>query len=141
MHAGDFYRVVTKNFISAAIIAFMVCLILSTFNLNAVLHIGNLFGLYFLTVYGVEMLIGAGELENDHRRFGFVIACIIIFNILFLVLAPIFFGPTVLASADYLVFIFNGAKISLNLNVLVYLAIYAILMLIFNYWLYKHRDV
>jgi hypothetical protein len=53
----------------------------------------------------------------------------------FLIIVPIFFGD-VFHVTDSMVLAFGGAKFNLFFNVYIYLAIFAVLMLIFNFLLY-----
>lgn len=129
------------NFITAFIISFVACYFLKTFNLTDVLHIGNLFGIYFLAVYGIDILVEGGKVQNNHERFLYAIGFIVIFDILFVLLIPLFFGPNSFSVVDYLTVVFNGAQIDLILNTPVYLAIFAILILIFNFILYRHDKI
>ena len=128
-------RVVTVNFISALIISFVGCYFLKTVNLTEVTHIANLVGLYFLTIFGIDILIESGDIRNDRQRFIVAIALILIFDLVFLVIVPLLFGD-VLSVTDSMIFVFNGARFDFSFNVFTYMAIYAILMLIFNLLLY-----
>ncbi len=128
-------RVVTVNFISALIISLVGCYFLKTVNLTEVTHIANLFGLYFLTIFGIDILIESGDIRNDRQRFIVAIALILIFDLVFLVIVPLLFGD-VLSVTDSLIFVLNGTKFDFSFNVFTYMAFYAILMLIFNLLLY-----
>ena len=137
MVEANFLRASIINFLSAFIIAGVACYFLLQFDLTEVMYIGNLFGLYFLVVFGTEILIESGKLKNNSQRFKFVIVNILVFDILFLILVPLIFGSGVLSSFDHLVMIFNGVHFSLILNAIFYMTIFALLMLIFNYLLYR----
>ena len=128
-------KVIIINFISAIIISIVVCYFLKTLNLTEVMYIGNLFGLYFLVIYGIDILVASGDIENNYKKFIYAIVFMLVFDILFLIIVPLIFG-NVLSTVDYLTFIFNGAQVNLILNVPIYLAIFAVLMLIFNLMLY-----
>ena len=100
-----------------------------------VMYIANIFGLYFIVVYCIDILVQAGNIQNNYQRFIYAAAFIIIFDLLFMFIVPLLFG-NVFASSDYLILVFDGARLDLTLNTPVYLAIFGILMLIFNFLLY-----
>ncbi len=129
-------RVVIINFISSIIISIVICDILYSFKLYDVMYIGALFGLYFCAVYGVKILVEGGKIPNDRTRFYYAIGFIAIFNIIFLLLIPVIFGD-VLSVSDYLTIVFNGVQVDFVLNALFYLTVFSIIMLYFNYVLYK----
>ncbi|MBR2557963.1 MAG: hypothetical protein IKE95_06335 [Methanobrevibacter sp.] len=139
MDRVHFIRAILLNFASALIIAGVACYFLATFNLNEVLYIGNLFGLYFLTVYGMEILIDGREIDNNAQRFIYLLIFIIIFDILFMVIMPLIFGHAGFNAADALTFVFNGAQFDFILSTLFYLSVFAILMIIFNIILYRQE--
>ena len=122
-------RVIIVNFISAVIISLM------TINLTDVTHIADLFGLYFLVIFGIDIMIESRDIRNDRQRFILAIALILIFDLVFLLIVPLLFG-NVLGVTDSMIFVFNGARFDFSFNVYTYLAIYAILMIIFNILLY-----
>ncbi|WP_405305449.1 hypothetical protein [Methanobrevibacter sp.] len=128
-------RVLSINFISALIISLVGCYFLKTINLTNVMHIANLLGLSFLVIFGINILVESGDIRNGSQRFLVAIALILIFDLVFLFIVPFFFED-VLSVTDSFVFAFNGARVNLHLNVYVYLAIYAIVMLVFNLSLY-----
>ena len=133
-------RVIIINFISAVIISLVGCYFLKTINLTDVMHIANLFGLYFLAIFGIDILIESGDIKNNRQRFILAIALILIFDLVFLVIVPLLFG-NVLGITDSMIFVFNGARFDFSFNVYTYLVIYAVLMLIFNLLLYlKERQ-
>ena len=134
---GNFVRAVVINFVSAFIIAAVACYFLFQYGLIDVMYIGNLFGLYFLVVFGTEILIESGKLPNNPHRFIFVIVNTIIFDILFLMIIPLIFGGNVFESFDYLAMVFDGIPFTLILNAYFYMTVFAVLMLIFNYILYR----
>ena len=136
MFDSHFSRVLIINFISALIITFVACYFLKTFNLVDVLHIANIFGLYFLVIFGIDILVESGDINNNHQRFLLAIALIIIYDAIFLIFVPLIFGSNFLKISDYMIFVFNGARFDLTLNVGTYLIIFAVLMLIFNFLLY-----
>lgn len=131
---NNFKRVVIVNFVTALIITLVACYFLKKINLMDVMHIGNIFGLYFLTIYGVDILVESGKIKNK-QRFLLAAALIVVFDVVFLILIPILFG-SVFDVSDYLILVFNGARVDVNFNVFVYLSIFAVLMLIFNLLLY-----
>ena len=128
-------RVIIINFISALIISLVGCYFLMTITLTDVMHIANLFGLYFLVIFGIDILIESRDIRNDSQRFILAIALILIFDLVFLIIVPLLFG-NVLGVTDSMIFVFNGARFDFSFNVYTYLAIYAILMMIFNILLY-----
>ena len=134
----NFYRVLGVNFISALIISFVACFFLATYKLHDVMHIGNIFGLYFLVVYGIDILVESREIPNNYKRFLYVIGLTIVFDVVYLFLVPLFFGADVFAVYDYIIMVVNGAQFDLVFNAKVYLALFGILMLIFNFILYRH---
>ncbi len=133
-------RVILLNFISSLIISIVVCYILYTYGLTEVFYIGNLFGLYFFTIYGVKILVEAGKIPNNYYRFLVVLLYILIFDIVFMALIPVIFGPKALITYDYLIFA-NGndpsSVFKFNLSPIFYLTIFAIIMMIFNFILYR----
>lgn len=134
-------RVLSINFISALIISLMGCYFLKTINLTNLMHIANLLGLSFLVIFGIKILVESGDIRNGSQRFLVAIALILVFDLVFLILVPFFFGD-VLSVTDSFVIPFNGTSIGLHFNVYVYLAIYAILMLVFNLLLYlRDREI
>lgn len=139
MVKSEFYRVVIINFISAIIIALVACLFLDSFDLMDMMYVANIFGVYFLVVYGVDMLVQSGHVPNDYRRFLLVIIFMCIFDVIFLYLVPLLFGSQVFSSADYFSMNFNGSEMKFIFNAKFYMLVFAILMLYFNYRLYKLR--
>ena len=135
MFDSNLSRVIIINFISALIIALVGCYFLKTINLNDVMHIANIFGLYFLVIYGIDILIASGDLKNNSQRFLLVIALILAFDGVFLIIVPLIFG-NVFSVPDYLTLVFNGVRFDVTLNAFVYLAIFAVIMIIFNVLLY-----
>ena len=137
MVEANFLRASIINFISAFIIAGVACYFLLQFNLTEVMYIGNLFGLYFLVVFGTEILIESGKLQNNYKRFVFVIVNTIIFDVLFLILVPMIFGKHILDPVDNILLSFGGFEYNLVLNSTFYMTIFALMMLVFNYLLYR----
>lgn len=137
MNRTNFIRVIILNFISGLVIAGVGCYFLETFKLNEVLYIGNLFGLYFFVVYGMEILIEAREIENNYQRFLYLIFFILVFDFAFLAIMPLIFGFTGFNAADSLVLIFNGVQIDFVLTTVIYLSVFALIMILFNYLLYR----
>ena len=137
MVSKTFIRATLINFITAFIVAIVACYSLIEFKLTDVMYIGSLFGLYFLVVFGIDIMVESGELPNDRRRFLFAIISIIVFDILFLIIIPLLFGANVFDPFDYLVMVFDGIRFDLILNVYFYLVVFSVLMLIFNFILYR----
>ena len=139
MKTSDLSRVVIINFISSFIIALVACLFLDSFDLMDIMYVANIFGIYFLVVYGIDMLVQSGEIPNDYRRFFIAVIFICIFDLIFLYLIPLIFGTHVFSSVDYLAMNFDGVEMNLIFNSKFYLTVFAIIMLYFNYKLYKDR--
>ncbi|WP_407422911.1 hypothetical protein [Methanobrevibacter sp.] len=135
----NFLRVILLNFASALIIAGVGCYFLATFQLNEVLYIGNLFGLYFLTVYGMEILIDAREIDNNAQRFMYLLIFIMVFDVIFMAVMPLIFGHDGFNAADSLTFVFNGAQFDFILSTLFYLTVFALIMILFNVILYRQE--
>lgn len=98
---------------------------------------GNLFGLYFLVVYGVNNLAEAQEIPNNVYRFIVVMAYILLFDAVFLFIIPLIFGPTAFPATEYLAMDYNGVPLVVSLSKEFYLALFAIVMLIFNFLIYR----
>lgn len=132
-------RVLTVNFISAMIISLVACYFLKTVNLTEVMHIANIFGLCFLVIFGIDILVESGDIRNG-QRFLLAIGLILIFDLAFLIIVPLLFG-NVFNVTDSVVLAFGGARFRFS-NVYIYLAVYAVLMLIFNFILYlKEKEM
>lgn len=134
MVEGHLTRVAVINFISALIITFVVCYFLKTLHLTQIMHVGDLAGLCFLVIFGIKILVESGDVKNNYQRFILAVVLIIIFDVAFLILTPLSFG-NVFAVPDYSLTL-GGATYTFTSNVFVYLAIYAVLMLVANYILY-----
>lgn len=137
MKSGHFFRVIILNFVSSLIIAIVTCDILYSFHLYGGMYLGNLFGLYFLVVYGVNNLIEAREIPNNFSRFIVVMAYILLFDAVFLFIIPLLFGPNAFPATEYLSMNYNGAPFEIVLSKEFYLALFAIVMLIFNFLIYR----
>ena len=134
MSESNFSKVIMINFISAIIITLVACYFLKTLHLEEVMHIANIFGLYFLVIYGIDILVESGDVKNNYQRFLLTIALIIIFDIVFLIIVPLLFGNVF--TADYLTLIFDGVRFDLTLDVFFYLSLFALIMIVFNFLLY-----
>ena len=84
MAGRNIYRVLILNFISSLIIAIVACDILYSFGLKGGMYLGNLFGLYFLVVYGVNNLADAREIPGNVYKFILIMAFILIFDVAYL---------------------------------------------------------
>ena len=133
----NFLRFLTVNFITSLIITYAAWFTLVTIGLNDVLVIGNLFGLYFLVIYGQNIAVEEGYIENNKERGIFTLCHIIIFDIIFIILMPILFNYNLFLPGDYINFAFNGFEFKFMLNSFFYMFIFAIVIIIFNYILYK----
>lgn len=133
----NFLRFLTGNFITSLVITYAACFTLATIGLNDVLIIGNLFGLYFLVIYGQNIAVEEGYIENNKERGIFSLCHIIIFDIVFIILMPILFNYDLFLPGDYINIAYNGFEFNFMLNSFFYMFIFAIVILIFNYILYK----
>lgn len=129
----NFARFLTINFITSLIIAYVACFILETIGLKDVLFIGNLFGIYYLIIYGLNIAVENGYIKNDYKRSIFALVYVILFDIIFIALMPLLFGYNLFLPADYIAFILNGFEFNLLLNSFFYMIIFTIIILIFNY--------
>lgn len=132
-----FLRFLIINFITSLIIAYSGCFVLTKLGLNDVLYIGNLFGIYFLIIYGLNILVEEGYIRNNYRRFLFAAIYILIFDIVFILTIPIIFNYNPFLPTDYLNFIIYNHEFNLMMNSIFYMVIFAIVIFIFNYFLYK----
>lgn len=139
MGQGSLVRVLILNFISSLIIAIVTSDILYSFHLWGGMYLGNLFGLYFLVVYGVNNIVEAERIPNNYLRFVLVIAYIILFDIAFVIIIPLIFGPNAFPPTEYLSINYNGVPFDLLLSKEFYLALFAIVMLIFNFLIYRRH--
>lgn len=137
MAGKNVVRVVVLNFISSVIIAIVACDILYSFGLKGGMYLGNLFGLYFLVVYGVNNLVDAREIPNNIHKFILVIAYILVFDVVFLFVIPLILGPNAFPPTEFLNINYNGVPFNLALSKEFYLVLFAVVMLIFNLLLYK----
>lgn len=133
----NFLRFLTTNFFTSLIIAYVVCFILNTVGLKNVLFIGNLFGIYYLVIYGMNIAVEEGYIKNNYERTIFALIYVIIFDIVFIIGLPLLFGFSLFLPADYIAFVLNGFKFNLVLNSFFYMFIFTIVILIFNYALSK----
>jgi predicted histidine transporter YuiF (NhaC family) len=132
MAGKNVYRVVFINFISSIIIAIVTCDIFYAFGLKGGMYLGNLFGLYFLVVYGVNNLVEARKIPNNSFKFILIIVFIILFDAIFLFITPLIFGPDAFPANELLNINYNGVQFALKLSKELYLVLFAIIMLIFN---------
>ncbi|WP_405276560.1 hypothetical protein [Methanobrevibacter sp.] len=126
------YRVVFINFISSIIIAIVTCDIFHVFGLKGGMYLGNLFGLYFLVVYGINNLVEARKMPSDAFKFFLIILFIVLFDAIFLLIIPAIFGPDAFPATELLKINFNGIQFTLQLSKEFYLVLFAIVMIIFN---------
>ena len=119
------------------IIAIVTCDILYAFGLKGGMYLGNLFGLYFLVVYGVNNLVEARGIPNNFYRFLIVIAYIIIFDLVFVLIIPFLFGPNAFPAAEQMAMNYNGTMFNIVLSKEFYLTLFAVVMLIFNFVIYR----
>ena len=139
MEKGNLIRVLIMNFISSLIIAIITSDIFYTFHLIGGMYLGNLFGLYFLVVYGVNNIVEAEQVPNNYLRFVLVILYIILFDIAFIIIVPLLFGPNAFPATEIISINYNGVPFELLLSREFYLALFAVVMLIFNFLIYRRR--
>ncbi len=139
MEHGNLIRVLIMNFITSLIIAIVTSDILYSFHLIGGMYLGNLFGLYFLVVYGVNNIIEAEKIPNNYLRFVLVIIYIILFDIAFLLIIPLIFGPNAFPATEFLSINYNGAPFEILLSKEFYLVLFAMIMLIFNFLIYRRH--
>lgn len=139
MAQKNIYRALLINFISSLIIAIVTCDILNAFGLKGGMYLGNLFGLYFLVVYGVNNLADAREIPTNVFKFILILAFILLFDAVFLFLIPLIFGPDAFPATEFVKVNYNGVPFAFALTKEFYLAVFAIVMLIFNFLIYR-RD-
>ena len=140
MEHGDLIRVFVMNFITSLIIAVITCDILYSFRLYGGMYLGNLFGLYFLVIYGVNNIIEAEKIPNNYLRFVLVIIEIILFDIAFLFVIPLIFGANAFPATEYLSINYNGVLFNAALTKEFYLALFAVAMLLCNYLMYRRHQ-
>ena len=139
MEHGNLIRVLVLNFISSLIIAVVTCDIFYSFHLYGGMYLGNLFGLYFLVIYGVNNVIEAEKIPNNHLRFVLVIAEIILFDIAFYILIPAIFGPNAFPANESMLINYSGALFNVILTKELYFVVFALLMIIFNFIIYRRH--
>ncbi len=137
MNKTYWVRVLLIDFLTALILSAVACYILNLLNLKEVLVIGNIFGLYFLDVIAIEILVQSGNLSNNYKRFILAIILTIVFDIVFVLVMKLLFKFDILVSSNILNLNLHGLSVGLPLNSIIYLIIFALIMLIFNYLLYR----
>ena len=133
----NFARFLITNFLTSLIVTYAACFILASIGLKDVLFIGNLFGLYFLVIYGQNIAVEEGYIRNNYERVVFAIIYIALFDLVFIILMPILFNYNLFLPGDYINFVFNGFEFNLMLNSFFYLLIFAFVILILNHILSK----
>ncbi|MBQ2653148.1 MAG: hypothetical protein IJF83_06290 [Methanobrevibacter sp.] len=139
MATKNMYRALIINFVSSLIIAIVTCDILYSFGLKGGMYLGNLFGLYFLVVYGVNNLADAREIPSNVYKFILIMAFILLFDAVYVFLIPLLFGPNAFPATEFMAINYNGVPFNFALSKEFYLALFAIVMLIFNFLIYR-RD-
>ena len=135
-----FLRFIIIILLTALIISYVGCYVLIKLGLNDVLYIANLFGIYFLIIYGLNILVEEGHVPNTSLRFIFAGIYILIFDIIFIFTTIFLFNFNPLLPPDYLNFVINGFEFNIMLNSLFYIIIFAIVIFIFNYFLYRSAN-
>lgn len=139
MAKKNIYRALLINFVSSLIIAIVTCDILNAFGLRGGMYLGNLFGLYFLVVYGVNNLADAREIPNNVFKFILIMAFILIFDVVYVFLIPLLFGPNAFPPTEFMNINYNGVPFNFALSKEFYLAVFAIVMLVFNFLIYRRN--
>lgn len=111
---------------------------LNTYGLHDVLYIGNLFGIYFLVIFGVNILVEENVVSNNYCRFLLALLYILVFDIVFIYLIQILFKYNMFSTTDVIYLTLNGVKINLIFNPIVYIVIFALIVLLFNHILYRY---
>lgn len=137
MTKKNLVRATTMNFITSTIVSYVACYFLTTYNIFDGIYLGNLLGVYLFSVFGVNILVEAREIPNDYKRFIFAIFCITLFDFVFVNLIPFLFGATIFTSLDSILHLTFPIKLDIPLYKEFYLALFGIVMLIFNYVEYK----
>lgn len=137
MGDGSLKRALVFNFISSLIIAIVTSDILDAFGLKGGMYLGNLFGLYFLVVYGVNNMVDARRIPNNYIRFILAIIYIILFDVAFVFIIPLLFGPNAFPPTESLALNYNGVVYEILLSKEFYLVLFAVVMLIFNFLIYR----
>ncbi len=135
---NNYIRFLVINFISSLIISYVVCAMLDTYGLHDVLYIGNLFGAYFLVIFGVNILVEENVVSNDYHRFLLVFIYLILFDLSFIFIIPHFFKYNMFLTTDIIYLTLKGFKINIVFNPVVYILIFSLIILIFNYILYRY---
>jgi hypothetical protein len=133
------YKVMLMNFISSLIIAVVTCDIFYTFGLKGGMYLGDLFGLYFLVIYGVNNMADAREIPTATHKFILIIALILIFDALYLFVIPLIFGPNAFPAAEIVNINLGGSSVALRLSKEFYMVLFAVVMLIFNLLIHRRN--
>lgn len=137
MGDDSFYRALVFNFLSSLIIAVLVSYIFIAINLKGGVYLGILFGLYFLLVYALNNLVDARKIPNNYVRFIIAVVYIILFDVAYVFLIPLIFGPNAFPPTESLALNFGGVNYEILLSKEFYLVLFAALMLIFNFIIYR----
>lgn len=140
MEKKEFLRSVVMNFITSTIVSYVACYFLVTYNIFDGIYLGNLLGVYLFSVFGVNIIVESGELPNNYQRFIFAIFCIALFDFVFVNLIPFLFGADIFTSLDSVLHLTFPIKLDVPLTKEFYLALFGIVMLIFNYVEYRMFD-
>ena len=132
-------RILIVNFISSLIIAIVICDIFYAFGLKGGMYLGNLFGLYFLVVYGVNNLVDARAISENIYLVALMIAEIIIFDLAYVYVIPVLFGADAFPATEFINIGFNGVLFNLPLSREFYLALFAVVVLVFNFLIYRRN--
>ena len=139
VESSSILRILIVNFISSLIIAIVICDIFYAFGLKGGMYLGDLFGLYFLVVYGVNNLVDARAISNNITIFILMIAEIIIFDLAYIFVIPLLFGADAFPATEFINIGFNGVLFNLPLSREFYLVLFAVVVLIFNFLIYRRN--
>lgn len=137
MENNELYRVIIVNFITSAIVSYVTCYFLTTYNIFDGIYLGNLLGVYLFSVFGINILVEARKIPNNYKRFIYAIIFITVFDFVFVNATPILFGANIFTSLDSVLYLNFPIKLSIPLTKEFYLALFGIVMLIFNYVEYR----
>ena len=139
MVSANFFRVSIFNFISSFLIAIVISYIFISLKFNLGIYIACLFGLYFLSVYSLNNVVEAREIPNNYLRFISVLIICALFDIILVFALPLIFGPNVFPAAENVTLNLSGSVFNVPLGREFYFAVIAVVMLIFNFIIYRRQ--
>lgn len=141
MASANFFRVLILNFISALLIAIVISYIFISLKFNLGIYLACFFGLYFLAGYSLNNLVEAREIPNNYLRFISVLILCALFDILFVFVIPLIFGSDVFPATENVALNLSGSVLNIPLGMELYLAVIAVIMLIFNFIIYRRQKL